>query len=75
MSAAPSGSGPDLRIVLPAKFESQRGIDMQVGFIGRGQMGAGMAARLLKAGHAVTVYNRTPDKAHGLTAQGAEVLS
>ena len=35
---------------------------MKVGFIGLGQMGAGMAASLLKAGHEVTVYNRTPPK-------------
>jgi 3-hydroxyisobutyrate dehydrogenase-like beta-hydroxyacid dehydrogenase len=32
---------------------------MKVGFIGLGRMGAGMAARLLRAGHDVTVYNRT----------------
>jgi 3-hydroxyisobutyrate dehydrogenase-like beta-hydroxyacid dehydrogenase len=34
-------------------------------------MGAGMAANLLKAGHEVTVYNRTPGKAQPLVAQGA----
>ena len=44
---------------------------MQVGFIGLGRMGAGMAASLLKAGHEVTVYNRTPGKAEALAAQGA----
>jgi 3-hydroxyisobutyrate dehydrogenase-like beta-hydroxyacid dehydrogenase len=36
---------------------------MRVGFIGLGQMGAGMALNLVKAGHEVTVYNRTPAKA------------
>jgi hypothetical protein len=30
---------------------------MQVGFIGLGNMGSGMAANLLKAGHALTVYS------------------
>ena len=35
-------------------------------------MGAGMAANLLKAGHRVTVYNRTPAKADALIAQGAK---
>jgi 3-hydroxyisobutyrate dehydrogenase-like beta-hydroxyacid dehydrogenase len=30
---------------------------MNVGFIGLGHMGAGMAANLLRAGHEVTVYN------------------
>jgi 3-hydroxyisobutyrate dehydrogenase-like beta-hydroxyacid dehydrogenase len=45
---------------------------MDVGFIGLGRMGAGMAANLLKAGHRVTVYNRTPAKADALIAQGAK---
>ncbi|MFG1478227.1 NAD(P)-dependent oxidoreductase [Xanthobacter sp. V4C-4] len=44
---------------------------MQVGFIGLGQMGAGMAGNLLKAGHAVTVYNRSPAKTDALVAAGA----
>ena len=38
---------------------------MKVGFIGLGNMGGGMAANLLKAGHALTVYNRTPAKSRG----------
>jgi 3-hydroxyisobutyrate dehydrogenase-like beta-hydroxyacid dehydrogenase len=45
---------------------------MKVGFIGLGNMGAGMAANLLKAGHEVTVYNRTPEKAKKLVEQGAK---
>ena len=45
---------------------------MRVGFIGLGRMGAGMAASLLKAGHEVTVYNRTPAKAEALARQGAK---
>jgi 3-hydroxyisobutyrate dehydrogenase-like beta-hydroxyacid dehydrogenase len=49
---------------------------MKVGFIGLGQMGHGMASNLLKAGHDVTVYNRSPGKATDLVARGAhEVLS
>jgi 3-hydroxyisobutyrate dehydrogenase-like beta-hydroxyacid dehydrogenase len=44
---------------------------MKVGFIGLGQMGAGMAASLLKAGHAVTVYNRTRSKIDDLVKKGA----
>ena len=48
---------------------------MQVGFIGLGHMGAGMAASLLKAGHEVTVYNRTPAKAERLLAQGARLAA
>jgi 3-hydroxyisobutyrate dehydrogenase-like beta-hydroxyacid dehydrogenase len=48
---------------------------MNVGFIGLGRMGAGMAANLLKAGHHVTVYNRTPEKTAALVAQGAKVAA
>ncbi len=44
---------------------------MKIGVIGLGNMGAGMAANLLKAGHEVTVYNRTASKAQALLAQGA----
>ncbi|MFP5214085.1 MAG: NAD(P)-dependent oxidoreductase [Acidobacteriota bacterium] len=46
---------------------------MKVGFIGLGNMGSGMAANLLKAGHEVTVYNRTPEKAQPLRDRGAAV--
>ena len=44
---------------------------MKVGFIGLGQMGSAMAANLVKAGHAVTVWNRSPGKADALVAAGA----
>jgi len=46
---------------------------MQVGFIGLGQMGVAMAANLLRAGHEVTVYNRTRAKAEALAPAGAKV--
>jgi 3-hydroxyisobutyrate dehydrogenase-like beta-hydroxyacid dehydrogenase len=45
---------------------------MKIGFIGLGQMGAGMAANLLKAGHEVAVYNRTASKAEALVRLGAQ---
>jgi 3-hydroxyisobutyrate dehydrogenase-like beta-hydroxyacid dehydrogenase len=45
---------------------------MKVGFIGLGNMGSGMAANLLKAGHQVWVYNRTPGKTAGLVQLGAQ---
>jgi 3-hydroxyisobutyrate dehydrogenase-like beta-hydroxyacid dehydrogenase len=48
---------------------------MKVGFIGLGHMGAGMAANLLKAGHYVTVYNRTRTKVEALVAQGAKAAA
>ena len=44
---------------------------MKVGFIGLGHMGAAMAANLLKAGHDVIVYNRTPSKVQALVELGA----
>jgi 3-hydroxyisobutyrate dehydrogenase-like beta-hydroxyacid dehydrogenase len=44
---------------------------MDIGFIGLGNMGQGMAANLMKAGHRLTVYNRSPDKAEALVRQGA----
>jgi 3-hydroxyisobutyrate dehydrogenase-like beta-hydroxyacid dehydrogenase len=46
---------------------------MQFGFIGLGRMGSRMAANLLAAGHALTVYNRTPAKAEAFAAKGANI--
>lgn len=48
---------------------------MQVGFIGLGHMGSGMATSLIRAGHEVTVYNRTRAKAEPLAALGAKVAA
>jgi 3-hydroxyisobutyrate dehydrogenase-like beta-hydroxyacid dehydrogenase len=45
---------------------------MKIGFIGLGNMGAGMAANLLKSGHEVTAYNRSQDKVAALADQGAK---
>ncbi len=42
-----------------------------LGFIGLGIMGQGMARNLLKHGHSVTVWNRTPEKTEALVAEGA----
>jgi 3-hydroxyisobutyrate dehydrogenase len=44
---------------------------MRVGFIGLGRMGAPMAAHVVRAGHDVTVWNRTPGRAGDLVAAGA----
>jgi 3-hydroxyisobutyrate dehydrogenase-like beta-hydroxyacid dehydrogenase len=46
---------------------------MKIAFLGLGNMGSHMARHLLRAGHDVTVWNRTPSKADGLRAQGAKV--
>jgi 3-hydroxyisobutyrate dehydrogenase-like beta-hydroxyacid dehydrogenase len=44
---------------------------MDIGFVGLGNMGRGMAANLITAGHHVTVYNRSPAKAEALVEHGA----
>lgn len=46
---------------------------MDVSLIGTGLMGRPMAERLLAAGHRVTVFNRTREKALPLEEQGAKV--
>mgnify|MGYP001828500032 CR=1 FL=1 len=43
----------------------------KIGILGLGMMGSGMASCLLKAGHDVTVWNRSPDKAQPLVSAGA----
>jgi len=42
----------------------------EVGFVGLGVMGGGVAKRLLHAGHEVTGWNRTPEKAEWLVDAG-----
>lgn len=44
---------------------------MQIGFVGLGPMGEPMAMRLLEAGHALRVYNRTTSRADMLAQKGA----
>lgn len=44
---------------------------MKIGFVGLGNMGAAMAANLLKAGHELTVWNRSPTRSASLVAEGA----
>ncbi len=46
---------------------------MQVGFIGLGRMGQGIAGNILKGGHDLVVYNRTRSKADDLEKSGAKV--
>lgn len=47
----------------------------RVALLGIGTMGRGMAANLLKAGFALTVYNRTRSKAEPLASQGAVIVN
>jgi 3-hydroxyisobutyrate dehydrogenase-like beta-hydroxyacid dehydrogenase len=44
---------------------------MKIGFIGLGHMGSAMAANLVRAGHEVTVFNRSARKRQPLVFQGA----
>jgi 3-hydroxyisobutyrate dehydrogenase-like beta-hydroxyacid dehydrogenase len=48
---------------------------MDVGLIGLGRMGTGIAKSLLRAGHRVTVYNRTRERAEALRKDGATVAA
>ena len=46
---------------------------MKLAFAGMGIMGSAMAANLLKAGHEVTVWNRSAEKCRPLQEAGAKV--
>jgi 3-hydroxyisobutyrate dehydrogenase-like beta-hydroxyacid dehydrogenase len=46
-----------------------------LGFVGLGAMGSRLVRRLLAAGHAVTGYNRSPDKARALEPAGLKVAA
>lgn len=48
---------------------------MDVGFIGLGAMGQVMARNLCKAGHKVTVYNRTRSRSEALVEDGAIIAN
>jgi 3-hydroxyisobutyrate dehydrogenase len=48
---------------------------MEIAWIGTGIMGAPMARRLLKAGHHLRVFNRSPDKTRPLADDGAQVAA
>lgn len=45
---------------------------MKTGFIGLGAMGAGVARNLLKSGHEVTVWNRSPGPVDAIVKDGAK---
>ena len=44
---------------------------MKVGFLGLGRMGAAIAANIRRAGHDLTVWNRSPGKTEPLVSDGA----
>ena len=45
----------------------------KIAYIGVGNMGRAMILRLLKAGHGITAYNRTPEKAKAVVDAGAKL--
>jgi len=45
---------------------------MRIGFIGLGKMGSNMVRRLLRDGHEVVAYNRSPEKTRELAIEGAD---
>src|SRR5438445_13767436 len=64
-----SSNSPDL---LRSRARSRsRSTPMQVAFLGLGIMGQAMATNLVRAGHEVTVWNRTPGK----VVEGARVAA
>ncbi len=48
---------------------------MKVGFIGLGRMGQGIAGNVLRGGHELVVYNRTPGRTDEVAAAGAAVAA
>lgn len=48
---------------------------MNVGFIGLGNMGSAIAGRLLEAGHALRVWNRSPEPVRRLAERGAQMAA
>jgi 3-hydroxyisobutyrate dehydrogenase len=48
---------------------------MRVGFAGLGLMGLRMARNILRHGHELSVWNRTPERAEGLVAAGARLAA
>lgn len=48
---------------------------MDIGLIGLGKMGMGIAKTLLRSGHQLTVYNRTRARADALAKEGAKVAA
>jgi 3-hydroxyisobutyrate dehydrogenase-like beta-hydroxyacid dehydrogenase len=48
---------------------------MQIGFLGLGNMGSAMAANLLKGGHQLRVWNRSPAASAKLAGEGAQAVA
>src|SRR5260370_39585082 len=47
----------------------------KIGFLGLGEMGTPMATRLLRGGHELVVWNRSPERTEPLANEGAAVAT
>jgi 6-phosphogluconate dehydrogenase len=56
---------------LPLGVLTQKGLDMQLGMIGLGRMGANMVRRLMRGGHECVVFDLNPDNVKQLVGEGA----
>jgi 3-hydroxyisobutyrate dehydrogenase-like beta-hydroxyacid dehydrogenase len=63
-----------LRSSFLQRFGQAKEHDMDIGFIGLGEMGGAIASNALKAGHTVRVWNRSRDRTKALADQGASVV-
>src|SRR5689334_18726175 len=52
-------------------FQNHEGTPMQLGMIGLGRMGANMARRLMRAGHAIVAHDTSADAVATLAKEGA----
>jgi 3-hydroxyisobutyrate dehydrogenase-like beta-hydroxyacid dehydrogenase len=62
---------------MPAAMSADRSTGsnaMEIGFIGLGNMGKGIAHSLIRAGHRLRVWNRSPGPSNELAKLGAEVV-
>src|SRR5947209_4450521 len=55
------------------RLSARAGGIMDIGLIGLGRMGAGIAKALLRSSHQLTVYNRTRARVEALAKEGAKV--
>lgn len=60
---------------MPAYVSVTDGDLMQIGMIGLGRMGSNMVRRLLRAGHAAVVYDRSADASAALVSDGAVAVA
>jgi 3-hydroxyisobutyrate dehydrogenase len=55
-------------------IRSREGLHVKLGLAGTGRMGSAIGARLLRLGHTLTAWNRTPAKAAALVTAGARLV-